>query len=120
MFGSLKQILTGHAIRNIRVRRASGEQLDDGASKRPDIRSVTGAFQLNNLRSHPVGRASNVLPLFLHRAQVAQIEGNTKVGELDVPGLGRQNVSGLEIAVNDVALVEVVETVQDLDDVAGD
>ena len=107
--------LTRHAVGDLGVRRTPGEQLDDRARKRPDVGLGRRALELDNLGRHPIGCARHVLHFALHGAEV---EGDTKVGQLYVAVLGREDIRSLQIAVYDITLVKVVQTFEDLDDVA--
>ena len=106
---------TCHSITDIPIWRASRQQFYNRTSERPDIRLCRCAFELNDFGSHPIRRASDVLDLALHRAQV---ERHTKVRQFDVPSLRSEDVGRLEVAMHDVALVQVIEPLEDLEHIA--
>jgi hypothetical protein len=47
---------------------------------------------------------------------VIHLLGNTEIGDLDTALVVHQDIGALDIAVNDVALMEVVETLENLSD----
>ena len=108
---------TRHGVGNIAIRRPASQELDDGTPEGPNVRFSRGTFELDDFGSHPVGCTSDVFHFALHGAQV---ERNAKVGELHVAVLRGQDIRGLEIAVHDVALVQVMQPFQNFDDVSGD
>ncbi len=55
--------MTDIAVRDLRVRRAACEQLDDRAPERPYIRLGRRAVELNHLWRHPVRRARDLFIL---------------------------------------------------------
>ena len=116
MKGSLKLNLTTHAVRDVGIRRSPSKQLDRRASQGPDVRFGRGSFELNDLRSHPIGTPCNILYLPLHRAQV---QGDTEVRQFNVPVLCGEDVGCFEVAMDNVTLMEVTQTLENLDHVTG-
>ena len=97
--------LTGHAVRDLSVGRSAGQQLDDRARERPDVRLGRRALELDHLGRHPVRRARHVLHLALHRTQVQR---DTEVGQLDVPVLRGEDVRSFEVTMYDVIAVQII------------
>ena len=87
------------------------EKLYDCTADRPDVRGGGRARLLDDLGRHPVRGTSDVLHLTLHRPEV---ERDTEVRQLDVAILGRQNIRRLQIAVDDVVLMQIVQSFEDL------
>jgi len=89
---------TSHSVVDLSERRFPSEKFDDGAAERPDIRSCRGSFHLDDFRSHPIRRSCNVVLLLVLDGD--EIERDSEIREFDVPRLGREDVGGLEIAVD--------------------
>ena len=69
---------------------------------------------LNHLRRHVLGAATKAVSNF----PTFQTElGQTEISDLDMSIVVDQQILGLEVSVNDVLLVEVHQSVQDLDKV---
>jgi hypothetical protein len=96
---------TRHGVGDIPIRWASREQLNHRAAERPNVGFCRRAIKLDDFWCHPVGGASDVFDITFHSTE---IERDTKVRELHISGLGREDVRCLEIAMYHVATVEIV------------
>lgn len=104
---------TRHAVLDVSIWRSTCRELDDGACQGPDIGGRRGTLELDNFRGHltcwsescdqgknhertPIGRPRNIV---LDPHHGTKVQRDTKVGQLHIARLGRQNIRGLEIAM---------------------
>jgi hypothetical protein len=96
---------------HVRVGRLAEGQLDGGDAERPDVGLEVVAGLLDHLGSHPEGGADEGVALRLH---VGQLGSDAKVGQLNLAGLGEEDVGGLDVAVDFAFGVEIVEAEEEL------
>lgn len=84
---------------------------DGRDAERPDVRLGIIACLSNDLWRHPEGCAHECVAA---RLVVAQLGGDTKVGELDFARGGEEDIGGLDVAVDLAFVVEVFETKEEL------
>lgn len=113
--GDTQPELTRHTVTQLRIRGAPSKELDDSAGQGPYIRLCRCTLQHDDLGGHPVRCPSHIPNLVLRHAK---IQGDAKVGELDVGVLCGQNVRSLEVAMDDVIGVEIMKPFKDFNYVA--
>lgn len=94
------------------------EKLDNGTSNTPDIRGGAGAGQLYDLGGHPVRSANDLRLLVLSTSKRAGRDA--KVGKLDRPVFGGENVGALDVAMDDTLVVKVLKALENLGGVDAD
>lgn len=82
-------------------------ELIQSASKRPNVRSISIRFCLNNLWSHVVRSSDNRALSSLH---FHNMSGNAKIRDFNYPINCDKHVRWLEITMNDAVRVEELET----------
>ena len=95
----------------VEIRRLSLDHLDGHDPERPDVHFGSVVLSGDHLRSHPVGRPNHSRPLVLLRGDLGT---EAKVCQLDLAVHPQKDVVGLDVPVNDVALVQEVESLKNL------
>eukprot|EP00050_Salpingoeca_kvevrii_P006402 m.289156 g.289156 ORF g.289156 m.289156 type:complete len:316 (-) comp12085_c0_seq1:1009-1956(-) len=95
------------------------EHLHNGARHAPDVRLAAISFAVDDLGSHPVGRAMHRLESS-ERFDVLQALRGAKIGEFDIAILVRQDVGAFDVAMDYSVFVEIMETLQNLPRVLAD
>ena len=111
----------GFGNRSAGERAASGEQLEQHAPERPDVGPLVGRLSARLLRTH-VGRRADDAARHRDPGEIRRIFPGfrqTEVEDLDHAGRRDLDVRGLQVAMDDPALVRGVETVGNLPRDAG-
>lgn len=106
-----KEPRTVQSVDKVPVRWLSRQQLDDRAPERPYVGFCRDGPELDDFRCCPVWHTGDPL---VHVLDFTQVERNATVRKLHFPILGHENVRCLEVAVHDAVVVEVIETLEDL------
>lgn len=93
---------------NVAVGGLPSQQLNDCTAERPNVGSCRGVPERDNFRCCPVGCTcgSAVLDLM-------QVERETEVSEFYASIFRHEDIRRLEVAVHDVIMMEVIQSLED-------
>ena len=94
----------------MQVRRLAILHLDGQDAQRPDVHLLAVVLSADHLRGHPVRRANQSVPLLV----ALHVGAEAEVGDLDPAVSAQEDVVALDVAVEDAALVEIADALQDL------
>mmetsp|Transcript_2598 Transcript_2598/g.9494 ORF Transcript_2598/g.9494 Transcript_2598/m.9494 type:complete len:217 (+) Transcript_2598:295-945(+) len=99
---------------------AGGEHFDDSAADAPDVGSTAVAEAFEHFGRHPKERPFHRFEPTRERRLAKEGFRGAKVREFDDGVVRQQNVGPFEVAVDDFALVQVLEAEEELARVVGD
>mmetsp|Transcript_27838 Transcript_27838/g.49152 ORF Transcript_27838/g.49152 Transcript_27838/m.49152 type:complete len:230 (-) Transcript_27838:955-1644(-) len=90
-------------------RRHPFRELDERDAQRPHIREVCGTRPCDHFGRHPQRRPDHLFSVSDAVDPAAKAERDSEIGDFDFACGSEQDVAGLEVAVDDLSLVQVQE-----------